>query len=189
MSRFTTITATNATIDNLTANVVQSVSTSGIQVISDVDLNTKNLLNVNKVGFTSYELVEDSTANTLGIRVTGTRFKGALYDTTLNKPYEQILPITLPYSLPTALTTLQNDIIINSAKVFVIEPSENTVIALPAISATGIFQNTHIRFSNNTNFLVSFTYNGNPIIQMGYETISLVWRTTNGIDYEWIYVA
>jgi hypothetical protein len=189
MSRFATITATNAVIDTLTANTVQSVSTSGIQVISDVDLNSKNLVGANKVGFTTYEILEDSKANTLAIRVAGTRFKGAIYDATLNKPYEQILPVTLPYTLPSQIITLQNDILTNPAKLFVIEPTENTVIELPAISSTGIFQNTHVRFSNNTNFLVSFFYNGIPIIQIGYERASFVWQTTNGIDFNWIYVA
>jgi len=189
MSRFTTITATNAVIDNLTANVVQSVSTNGIQVISDVNFNGQSVSNLDKVAFTNYELVEDYTSRTLAVHIIGTRFKGALYDATLNKPYEQILPLTSPYILPADNVNLKNDINTNPYKVFLIQPTENTTFELPALTPTNVFQNTHVRFSNETNFLVSFTYNGTPIIQIGYERASLVWRTTNGIDYEWIYVA
>lgn len=189
MSRFTTITATNATIDNLTANIVQSVSTSGIQVISDVNFNGQSVSNLDKVAFTNYELVEDYTARTLAVHILGTRFKGALYDTTLNKPFEQILPLTSPYTLPAENITLKNDINTNPYKLFLIQPTQNTTFELPALTPTNVFQNTHVRFSNETNFLVSFTYNETPIIQIGYERASLVWRTTNGIDYEWIYVA
>jgi hypothetical protein len=59
---------------------------------------------------------------------------------------------------------------------------------LPPLSKTFLTKNTHLRFSNNSNKFVSFYYNGRPIIQIAYERISFIWRTTNGIDFEWIYV-
>ena len=188
MSRFTSITATNAVIDNLTASYLQAPTTSGVQVVSDINMNGQSVTNANKLAFTTYELVEDYTAKTLAVHILGTRFKGALYDGTLNKPYELILPLTQTYTLPADTITMKNDIVTNPYKVFVIQPTENTTVELPALTPTNVYQNTHVRFSNDTTWLVSFTYNGTPIIQIGYERVSLVWRTTNGTDYEWIYV-
>jgi hypothetical protein len=187
-NRFTSISATNATLDNLTTNVVKAVSTSGIQVISDVNLNSQSITNVDKLSFTNYELVEDFTNKTIAIHVLGTRFKGALFDTTLNKPYEQVLPLSQTYVLPANSILMKNDMITNPYKVFIISPTENTVFDLPALTPTNVFQNTHVRFSNESAYLVSFTFQGAPIIQMGYETISLVWRTNNGTDYTWVYI-
>jgi hypothetical protein len=188
MSRFTSISATNATIDNLTVGLIQSPTVNGVQVLSDVNLNGQSVMNANKVAFTTYELVEDYTAKTLAVHILGTRFKGALYDATLNKPYEQVLPLSQTYTLPGDIITLKNDIVTNPYKIFVIQPTENTTVDLPALTASNVYQNTHVRFSNDTNFLVSFLYNGTPIIQIGYERVSFVWRTTNGTDYEWVYV-
>lgn len=188
MSRFTTFEAANAKIENLTTNIIQSVSTTGIQLISDLNFNGQSATNLEKVAFTNYELVEDYTSRTLAIHILGTRFKGALYDATLNKPYEQILPLSQTYTLPADLTVMTNDIITNPFKVFVIVPTENTTINLPSLTPTNVFQNTHIRFSNDTNFLVSFLYNETPVIQIGYERASFVWRTTNGTNFEWIYI-
>lgn len=188
MSRFSNIIATNASVENLTANIIQSVSTSGLQLLSDINFNGQSVSNLDKVAFTNYELVEDYISKTLAVHIIGTRFKGALYDATLNKPYEQILPLTQKYTLPADIIKMTNDMITNPFKVFIIYPTENTTIALPELTPTNIFQNAHVRFSNETNFLVSILYNGTHIIQMGYEHISLVWRTLNGIDYGWVYV-
>lgn len=187
-SRFTTITATNASVDNLTTGIIKAQSTTGIEVISDINLNSKNINGVNKVAFANYELLEDYINKTIAIRVSGTRLKGALYDNLLNKPFEQIIPLTKTYIIPADNIVLSNDIIADPYNIYVIEPTENTVFELPALSSTSIFQNTHVRFTNQSAFLVSFTYNAEPIIQMGYETISLVWRSTNGTDYSWVYV-
>lgn len=187
-NRFTNIFTTNATVDNLTANVVQATSTAGIQLLSDVNFNGQSVANMNKLAFTNYELIEDYTSKTLAVHILGTRFKGALFDATLNKPYELVLPLSQVYALPADAIILKNDINTNPFKVFIIQPTENTVFDLPALTPTNVFQNTHVRFSNNSSWLVSFTFNDIPIIQIGFERASFVWRTTNGTDYSWAYI-
>lgn len=187
-NRFTSITATNATVENLSASIVQGSNANPIQIISDVNFNTMSATKLNTLGFTNYEISEDYINKTLAIRVLGTRFKGAIYDSILNRPYEQIIPLSQTYTLPADNVVMTNDMIANPYKIFVIEPTQNIVFELPELTTTNVFQNAHVRFTNNTSFLVSFTYKGAPLIQMGYETISLVWRTNNGTDYLWVYI-
>ena len=189
MNRFTSIVTTNALVENLTTNIVQSASTNGIQLLSDMNFNGQSVANLNRLAFTNYELVEDYNTKTLAVHILGTRFKGALYDTTLNKPYEQILPLSRPYTLPANAILLKNDIVANPYKVFIIEPTENTVVDLPALTPTNIYQNTHVRFSNDSKWLVSFKYNDAHIIQIGCERVSFIWRTKNSTDFEWVYVS
>lgn len=187
-NRFTSISAINASVDNLTTGIVKAQSTTGINVVSDINMNNKSITNLNTISLTNYEIVEDYINKTIGISVIGTPFRGGIYDTFLNKPYEQILPLSPNYRLPQDLTLIKNDIVINPYKMFIITPTENVSLELPSLISTNIFQNTHVRFTNQSSFLVSFIYNGEQIIQMGYETISLVWRTINGVDYTWIYI-
>lgn len=189
MSRFTNIITTNATAENLTANIIQSVNATGIQLLSDMNFNGQSASNLNRLSFTNYEIVEDYITKTLAVHILGTRFKGALYDTMLNKPYEQVLPLSRPYALPANEIILKNDIVANPYKVFIIEPTENTTIDLPALTPMNVFQNTHVRFSNDSKWLVSFTYNGSHVIQIGCERASFIWHTTNGTDYDWSYIS
>ncbi len=188
MSRFTNIIATNVNAENLNTNIVRSTGSNAVQILSDINFNGQNVSNVNRLSFTNYELVEDYITKTVAVHILGTRFKGALYDTTLNKPYEQVLPLSQVYTLPNNANILKNDIVINPYKVFVILPTENTSVDLPALTPMNLYQNTHVRFSNDSPWLVSFTYNGSHIIQIGCERASFVWRTTNGTDYDWVYV-
>jgi hypothetical protein len=189
MSRFTTLTATNATINNLSTDIVNTTSGTGeVNLINDINMNSQSIHGVNAVDFGTFELIEDVDARTLGVHIVGTRFKGALYDSTINRPYEQTLPVTQRYTLPADYVLMINNIIKYPSYLYNIECEENYTIDLPALTPTNQFQNTHLRFSNSSNFLINFTYAGSNIIQIGYERASFLWRTEDGINYTWVYV-
>lgn len=189
MSQFSNLRATNATINNLSADILSSTSSSTqINVISDVNLNSQSLRGVNAVDFGTFELIEDVDARTLGVHIVGTRFKGALYDTTINRPYEQTLPVTQRYTLPTDYVLLVNNIAKYPSYLYIIESNQNYTIDLPSLTPTSQYQNTHLRFSNSSQFLINFTYAGSDIIQIGYERASFLWRTEDGTSYTWVYI-
>ena len=189
MSQFANLRATNATINNLSTDIINnSGSSTQMNVTSDMNFNSQSLRGVNAVDFGTFELIEDVDARTLGVHIVGTRFKGALYDTTINRPYEQTLPITQLYSLPTDYVLLINNITKYPTYIYNIESTQNFVIDLPALTPTSQFQNTHLRFSNSSQYLISFTYAGSNIIQIGYERVSFLWRTEDGTNYTWVYV-
>lgn len=189
MSQFTTLKANNATINNLSTDVVTSTTGSGqINVISDVNLNSQSIRGVNAVDFGTFELIEDVDARTLGVHIVGTRFKGALYDTTINRPYEQTLPVTQRYTLPTDYVLLINNISKYPSYLYNIESNQNYTIELPALTPINQYQNTHLRFSNSSQYLINFTYAGSNIIQIGYERASFLWRTEDGVNYTWVYI-
>lgn len=192
MSRFTTITAAGANINDLSVDNIRGLSASSqFNISSDINLNNRTIRNAKILNLNNaVDFIYDTNRNTAAIRLTGTTFKGIIYDTNFNKPYEQILPITKEYILPDNNGELLRAIPLQPTKIYILNPfSGNQVFDMPSLPSTPEYQNTHIRFSNNNiNYLINFTYKGQNIIQIGYERASFIWYTDDGTNYYWKYV-
>jgi hypothetical protein len=178
MSYSNNITALNGTINNLKTDVIKSAGGTNIVIDGGISVDGQ------------VKLYYDANKNTLGIQLIDTCHKGAVYDTVYNRPFEQALPISQEFVIPAKNILLISEIVQNPAQVFVLMPTTNTSINLPSLLPNVEYQNTNVRFVNmSSDYLVSFFYKGTPIIQMAFERISLVWHTTDGINYSWRYVA
>lgn len=191
MSRFTTITATTGTINDLSVDNIRTATKTRINLLSDIEMNYNNIKNVKAINLNdTIDIVYDSNKNTAAIKLTGTNIKGVIYDNNFNKPYEQILPITQEYIIPDNNIELIRSIVQQPSKIYLVNPvSGNQVFDIPALQPIIEYQNTHLRFSNtNLSNLINFTYKGENIIQIGYERASFIWYTTDGANYTWKYV-
>lgn len=178
MSYSNNITSINGTINNLKTDVIKSAG--GEAIVLDGGLSIGGQV----------QLFYDANKNTLGVQLVDTCHKGAVYDTVYNRPFEQALPISQEYIIPANKILLITEIVQNPAQVFVIMPTADTSINLPSLLPNVEYQNTNVRFVNmSSDYLVSFYYKGAPIIEMAFERISLVWHTTDGVNYGWRYVA
>lgn len=189
MSHFTNLVTVNANIKELNVESVKSKEENGtIQITSDINLNGNSLQNAGRLTLENYEIIEDFDFKTLAIHILGTRLKGALFDTRLNKPYEVVLPITQRYFLPDHYLYMLNSIQKNPNAFFLFDTSGDFNIFLPTLTPMSQYQNTHLRFSNVGFNFVSFFYKEEQLIQINHERVSFVWHTDNGIDYDWIHV-
>lgn len=184
MSRFITLTAINASVENLGSGTANPIS-----VVSNVNLNNKNITNVRNVNIQgAIDLLYDANYNTLGIKAANSQYRGIVYDNIYNRPFEQILPATTVYTLPQDMNLLISNILKNPSLVYVVNTTQNVDINLPILPSINQFQNIHLRISNTSNYLINFIYNNVPIIQIGYERASFIWRTDNGVSFGWVYV-
>jgi hypothetical protein len=191
MSRFTSITATTAVVNDLTADTIRPTTKSRVNLLSDIEMNYNNIKNAKTLNLNNaIDIIYDSNKNTAALRLTGTTYKGFIYDSTLNKPYEQVLPITQEYVIPDNNIELIRSIVQQPSKIYLVNPaSGNQTFDIPALQPTIEYQNTHLRFSNTNNSnLINFTYKGQNIIQIGYERASFIWYTADGTNYTWKYV-
>jgi hypothetical protein len=184
MSKFTNLTAINASIESL-----GSGTNNPISVISNVNLNSKNITNVRSVNLQgALDILYDANYNSLAIKATNSQYRGIVYDNIYNRPFEQILPATTVYNLPTDMNLLLSNIIKNPSLVYVINSTQNVTINLPRLPSINQFQNIHLRLSNISTYLINIIYNEEPIIQIGYERASLIWRSVDGVSFTWVYV-
>ena len=191
MSRFTNIIATNAAINNLGVDTITTASKPNIGVNNGIDMNYNSIINVKSVNLNNIiDIVYDSNKNTAAVKLKNSAYKGVFYDTTFNRPFEQILPISQEYVIPDNNIDLILAISQQPARVYLVNPiAGNQTFELPALEPVIENQNTHVRFSNtNMTYLINFTYKGENIIQIGYERASFIWYTEDGIDYYWRYI-
>lgn len=191
MSRFTSITATTGTVNDLSVDNIRTATKARVNLLSDIEMNYNNIKNAKAINLNNtIDIIYDSNKNTAAIKLTGTNIKGVIYDNTFNKPYEQILPITQEYVIPDNNVELIRSIVQQPAKIYLVNPaSGNQTFDIPALQPIIEYQNTHLRFSNtNLSNLINFTYKGENIIQIGYERASFIWYTADGANYTWKYV-
>jgi hypothetical protein len=191
MSRFTNIIATNATINNLAVDTIITPSKTNIAVNNGIDMNYNSIINAKSINLNNIiDIVYDSNKNTAAVKLKDSGYKGVLYDTNFNRPYEQILPVSQEYIIPDNNTDLILAINQQPARVYLVNPiAGNETFELPALEPVIENQNIHVRFSNtNMSYLINFTYKGENIIQIGYERASFIWYTEDGINYYWRYI-
>jgi hypothetical protein len=191
MSRFANIIATNVTINNLAVDTITTSTKSNIGVNNGIDMNYNSITNLKSINLNNIiDIVYDSNKNTAAVKLKEGGYKGVLYDTNFNRPFEQILPISQEYVIPDNNTDLILAITQQPAKVYLVNPlAGNQTFELPALEPIIENQNIHLRFSNtNISNLINFTYNGENIIQIGYERASFIWYTEDGINYYWRYI-
>jgi hypothetical protein len=191
MSRFTSITATTGTINDLLVDNIQPATKARVNLLSDIEMNYNNIKNIKAINLNNtIDIIYDTNKNTAAIKLTGTNYKGVIYDTTFNKPYEQILPISQEYVIPDNNVELLRSIVQQPSRIYLVNPaSGNQTFDIPALQPIIEYQNTHLRFSNtNISNLINFTYKGENIIQIGYERASFIWYTADGTNYAWKYV-
>jgi hypothetical protein len=178
MSYSNNITSINGTINNLKTDVIKSAGGDPIVIEGGINIGGQ------------VELYYDINKNTVGVQLKDSCYKGAVYDTVLNRPFEQALPISQEFIIPAKKILLITEIIQNPNQVFVLMPTASTSINLPSLLPNVEYQNTNVRFVNmSSDYLISFFYKGAPIIEMAFERISLVWHTVDGVNYSWRYVA
>lgn len=184
MSSFVNITANTASIKTL-----NSGGTTPIDVNSNLEMSNKNILNVKNMNFQeSLDILYDQNYNTLALKATNSQYRGIVYDNFYNRPYEQILPLSNIFNLPSQINSLLSNIVKSPSTIYLLNATQNTIINLPNLPATVQYQNIHLRFSNDSSYLITFTFNNIPIIQIGYERASFLWKTDNGVDFYWVYV-
>jgi hypothetical protein len=191
MSRFTSITSAAATITDLNVDNIRPSNKTRVNLLSDIEMNYNNIKNVKSINLNNtIDLIYDSNKNTAAIKLTGTNYKGVIYDNTFNRPYEQVLPITQEYIIPDNNVELIRSIVQQPSRIYLVNPaSGNQTFDIPALQPIIEYQNTHLRFSNtNLSNLINFTYKGENIIQIGYERASFIWYTADGTNYAWKYV-
>jgi hypothetical protein len=184
--------------NTVTIKKIRGSGQNSITVLSDIDILKPSQLSVTQLRIAQEDNkakgfildIDENRPTTLIIKrvINDTVLdQGVLYDTEFNKP-EGLLYISPLYTLPEQENNALDFMMNNMTHIICLyTQEENTSFTLQGLTTGGADDYKQIRISNLSLYPINIMFEGNTLIQMYQERVSLVWCKRDTV-YSWVYV-
>ena len=184
--------------NTITVKKIRGSGQNSITVLSDIDILKPSQLSVTQLRISQEDDkqkgfildIDENRPTTLIIKrvINDTILdQGVLYDTEFNKP-DGVLYISPVYTLPEKESDALDFIMNNMTHILCFDTQEeNTSFTLNGLSTNGADDYKQLRISNLSLYPINIVFEGNTLIQMYQERVSLVWCKRDTV-YSWVYV-
>jgi hypothetical protein len=184
--------------NTITVKKIKASGQNSITVLSDIDILKPSQLSVTQLRISQEDDkqkgfildIDENRPTTLIIKRVLNDIvldQGILYDTEFNKP-DGILYISPVFTLPEQESNALDFMMNNMSFIICLDTQqENTSFTLSPLTIYGADDYKQIRISNLSLYPINIVFEGNTLIQMYHERVSLVWCKRDTV-YSWVYV-